>query len=466
MRGRILTLGLLLPAALAASAAPSRSWPRDGPAPREVRYQRTDRSFPNPERGFYTMIKTDRPARLEGLRARGITLVLVEIDLKPFKDRDLTTEKLAEVRGAFGAIRQHGLKAVVRAAYGFTGRDYRADPEDMGRILGHIRQLGEVFRQERDVLYSVQAGMLGPWGEWHGSNWGDPPSLEARRAVLFGWLDALPESVTVQIRRPMFIRDIFKDEPGGSTLTAESAYGGSRLSRTGWHNDALLAMPSDMGTYAQRGWDRGRELDWCDDHGRYTPFGGESVPLSEKTPIGQVVRELEQLHATYLNIGYHRGTLEGWRKAEYQGENGFEHVDRRLGYRFVAERLKLTAGADGGGSLGVELTLRNEGFAPPHAPRGVALVLSRGGPTVRVAVPDADPRRWTPEAGTVTVRASVPVPDDAPADGWRLAVHLADPSPALRDDGRYAVRLANEGIPFDEATGLNLLAEGVRVRPR
>src|SRR6185436_18920315 len=140
------------------------------------------------------------------------------------------------LRSALASARRHGLKAIVRAAYGFSGRDYRSDPKDMARILGHIRQLADVFRENRDVLFGVQAGFLGPWGEWHGSNWGDPPSLEARRAVLFGLLDVVPAPISVNVRRPMFIRDIFADERGGSELTGTSAHSGSRLSRTGWHN--------------------------------------------------------------------------------------------------------------------------------------------------------------------------------------------------------------------------------------
>jgi hypothetical protein len=460
MRRRALILGLLL----VSNPAPGPSRAEDAPAWREVRFRESDRSFPNPERGFYAPRMSGRMNRLEGLRDRGITLLLVEVDLKAFKERDLTPEKLDELRAAFAAARRHGLKAIVRTAYGFTGRDYRSDPQDMSRILGHIRQLGEVFRQDRDVLCGVQAGFLGPWGEWHGSNWGDPPSLEARRAVLFGLLDAVPEPISVQVRRPMFIRDIFADEPGGAELTEATAYGGSRLSRTGWHNDALLSLPTDMGTYAQRGWDRERELRWCANHGRYTPFGGETVPSSVRTPIEQVVRELEALHATYLNSAYHRGTLDGWRGAEYRGGNGFEHIERRLGYRLVADRLRHTPAVEPGGELLVELDVRNVGFASPHLPREVALVLDRGDRACRVALADVDPRRWDPEAGTATLRGSVPIPADAPRGRWRLALHLADPSPRLRDDGRYAIRLASEGVTFVPESGWNVLAEDVEVR--
>ena len=134
------------------------------------------------------------------------------------------------------------------------------------------------------------------------------------------------------------LRDIFAGKPGGPELTEATAYSGSRVSRTGCHDDALLSPPTDMGTYASRGWDRERELRWCADHGRFTPFGGETVPSSRHTSMAQVVRELELLHATYLNSSY-QGTLDSWRQAEYQGVSGFKQVEHRLGYRLVADRL-------------------------------------------------------------------------------------------------------------------------------
>ena len=455
MRTRSLTLGLLI------SLFPTPGRSQD--AWREIRYRESTQSFPNPERGFYAPRMSHRIGRLDGLRQRGITLVLIEADLKAFKERDISQEKLDELRRAFAAVRQNGMKTIVRFAYGFTGRDYRADPKDMDRILGHIRQIGKVFQENRDVLFGVQAGFLGPWGEWHGSNWGNPPSLQARRSVLFALLDAVPEPISVHVRRPMFIRDIFAGEP---ELGEATAYAGSRLSRVGWHDDALLSLPDDMGTYAQNGWDRERELRWCAEHGRFTPFGGETVPSSARTPIAQVVRELELLHATYLNSSYHRGTLEGWKKAAYQDGTGYEHIERRLGYRLVADRLRMTKAVNPGGTLRVELDLRNVGFAAPHMPRQVALVLSQGDRTHRVALSDADPRRWTPEAGTVTLRGDMPIPADARGGRWRLALQLADPSPTLSGDGRYAIRLASEGIPFDEANGWNVLSEDVEIKER
>jgi len=423
--------------------------------------------FANPERGFYAPRTSNRMGRLEELRKQGISLLLVEMNLREFKDRDLTPEKLGELRLAFAAARKNGLKVIFRAAYGFTGRDYRADPKDMARILGHIRQLGAVMVDDRDVLCGVQAGFLGPWGEWHGSNWGDPPSLVARRQVLFALLDAVPPPITVQVRRPMFIRDILEDQPGGFDLTEKTAFSGSRLARTGWHNDAFLALPDDMGTYAQRGWNRQRELEWCSLHGRFTPFGGETVGSAASTPVDQAIHEMELLHATYLNIAYHPRVLRQWKETKLRDETAFLQIARRLGYRFVAQRIIYPKEMKAGEALHFELTLKNVGFASPHLPRDVAIGLWCAGeptPAKKLVLRDADPRRWGPEAGLIQLRGEIPVPAEQRRGQWRLAISFTDPSDRLRDDGRYAIRLGNEDVHFSEQDGWNILADDITVR--
>jgi hypothetical protein len=427
-------------------------------------FRESSEIFSNPERGFYAQRRSDRMDRLETLRAQGVTLLLVTFDLREFKERDVTAAKLQELRQALSVAREQGLKVIFRAAYGFTNQDYRVDPKDLDRIVGHIRQIGVVLTENRAVVCGIQAGMLGPWGEWHGSNHGNPPSLESRRAVLFAWLEAVPAPITVQVRRPMFIRDIFATETGGFDLTSATAFSGSKLSRTGWHDDAFLVLPTDLGTYAERGWDRARELEWCSRHGRFTPFGGETVHGDAAMPVAAMIREMELLHATYLNVGYHPRVLQRWRDTEHNGENTFEHIARRLGYRFVAERLTYPRSVHAGGSLPFELTLKNTGFASPHLPRVVtAGLLPRGAtqPAQSVVLPNADPRWWAPEAGVIRLRGVLPLPADFPRGAYRLGLRFADPSDQLRDDSRYAFRLANNDVPFSSAGGWNILVEDI-----
>jgi hypothetical protein len=427
----------------------------------ERRFKESAAVFANPERGFYAQRRSDRVDRLEKLRDDGISLLLVTFDLRDFRDRAVGPEKLDELRRALETSRDGGFKVLFRAAYGFTNEDYRVDPKDLRLIVDHIAQIGAVLTEQRDLVSGIQAGMLGPWGEWHGSNHGNPPSLESRRAVLFAWLDAVPAPMTVHVRRPMFIRDIFASEPGGATLSDADAFNGSKLSRTGWHNDAFLARPSDLGTYAERGWDRKRELEWSSHHGRFTPFGGETVHSDTPMPIADMIHEIESVHATYLNIGYHPRVVQLWRESEYRGENTFQYIARRLGYRFVAKQLSCPRTVRVGGELALEVTLKNTGFASPHLPRLAEAAIfsadSKRSPA-RVGLPAIDVRRWGPETGEIRLVGNVRVPADFPRGPCRLALRFADPSDRLREDGRYAIRLANDDIAFNPA-GWNILAE-------
>lgn len=386
----------------------------------------------NPERGFYVQREAEDPGDLSGLRGRGISLVLLTLDLKHYRNRPLDDAKLSVLDEAMRRFRGTGLKVIFRAAYGFTDADYRVDPKDLALIRAHITAISKALAPHAPWVFAVQAGMLGPWGEWHGSNHGDPPSLEARQAVFQTWSERLPSSIFLQVRRPMFLRDMKAD-----------------LDRAGCHNDALLAMPDDMGTYAEPGWDRARELAWAAEKLKSVPFGGETVPDSESTPPGQVLDELGKLHATYLNSGYHEGTLAKWKQSLTESGNLLDVVKRRLGYRLDPVRMKLD------GSKG-SLVLSNSGFAAPQRPRRVSFAWFDPAAKQVAGEPlteTRDLRAWLPDAGEIELPFNLP---PKPAGRTLVpAVRLADDSDELAEDGRHAIRLA--GLRFEEASGWNLL---------
>lgn len=395
------------------------------------------RSFPpsnedlvNPERGFYVQRAAESLGNLTDLRENGISLVLLTLDLKHYRNRPLDDARLSVLDESMHRIRDAGVKVIFRAAYGFTDADYRVDPSDLNRIRGHIAAMSKVLASHAPWVFAVQAGMLGPWGEWHGSNHGDPPSLESRAAVVKAWTEALPAKIYLQIRRPMFLRDIKPD-----------------LQRCGWHNDALLANPDDMGTYAEPGWDRKRELEWCYQSLKKVPFGGETVPDSEATPPSQVLAELLQLHTTYLNSGYHGGTLEKWKQSPTESGSLLDVVKRRLGYRLTALRTQIV------GESG-QLILRNDGFASPLTPRRVSFSWY-----------DVNARKALGSESSETLKLHHLLPGESnhvltfklppAAKGLVPALRLADDSDELENDGRHAIRIA--GLRFDDACGWNLL---------
>lgn len=393
----------------------------------------------NPERGFYTQAAAEEATDFAAIRRAGSSLVLLTLNLHKHRDRALTQAKLERLDLALTAVREAGLKVVFRAAYGFTDLDYRVDPADLGLIRDHIGRLGAVLSRHAPVVWAVQAGMLGPWGEWHGSTHGDPPSAVARRGVVDAWLAALPPTTFVQVRRPQFVRDL-------APSPAPPAQ-----ARIGWHDDAMLAMPDDMGTYGAAGWSRAQELAWSHHQAQLTPFGGETVPASESTAPDQVMREFKLLRISFLNRGYHPGTLNRWRQLNLAGNPLFAAVDKRLGYRWLLRRLQVPRG---GGRIALEL--ENVGFAPIYSTRRLeATWLDPNSlrPLVPAVATGLDLQGHCPEAGRLSTSFDLPAMPPAA----HLGLRFADPALPLREDGRYAIRLMNAGLRFHQPSGWNYL---------
>jgi len=110
----------------------------------------------------------------------------------------------------------------------------------------------------------------------------------------------------------------------------------------------------------------------------------------------------------------------------------------------------------------VEIHLKNRGFAPLYNARDVEIILeNETSGAIRTFAVDADPRSWKPaESHEIAVRVSLP--DDLAPDAYTAYLHLPDPSPRLRDDPRYAYRIANLEV-WDGERGYNKLASGIVV---
>ena len=182
-------------------------------------------------------------------------------------------------------------------------------------------------------------------------------------------------------------------------------------------------------------------------------MGGETcAPNPPRSSCPTALDELSGFHWAYLNTDYHQDVLAGW------GYGGcLPEVTRRLGYRFALQTGTYPESASPGGALGVSITVRNDGFAAPTNPRGVALVLrdtTTG--TYYWFTLDADPREWT---GTTTLTQTVTLPADMPAGSYALLLTLPDPQ---LSDPAYAIRLANENV-WEPSTGWNNLLHTVTV---
>jgi hypothetical protein len=260
------------------------------------------------------------------------------------------------------------------------------------------------------------------------------------------------------VRYPYFKQQIFKTAAGSyERVDASNAYSGSKVARVGHHNDCFLASPTDYGTYERGDQTRAAETVYLSEETLYTLFGGETCNPHELNDCQRALTELQTLHASYLNNGYHPKVLAKWKE-----QGCFDEVAQRLGARFVLEQSRADQRAQPGQTLELELSLSNRGFAALYNPRAVEFVLkSATGAAVYSFPQPIDPRTWKP-GERQTIKTTLELPSDMEPGTYRLALYMPDPAPRLRDDPRYAFRLANEGV-WDAESGYNLLAEGILI---
>jgi hypothetical protein len=179
--------------------------------------------------------------------------------------------------------------------------------------------------------------------------------------------------------------------------------------------------------------------------------------------MGRTPLTLEQVKANRLPVS------DGYFEAQ---RTQFEYIRDHLGYRLELQRAAFPGAVAAGGRLSVRVELINRGFSTLHNPRPVLLVLvSPSGKVVAEAKTDADPRSWQPTAPddptyqplTHRIDGTLRVPARLPQGEYRLGLWLPDAAGELRLDPRYAVRMANDGLPFwvspEGQYGINLIGD-------
>lgn len=449
----------------------------------EITYQPSNEDFANPERGFMkqSWIWPDQSFDPYKIRAKepsdSVVWVYFRLDNYRYEDGVLRSlESLGSGRGldvvksTFQAAREKGLKLVIRFIYnwgpGWTNDPNQASPDVPLHVAKHhIDQLMPVVADNIDVVAAMQVGFVGHWGEWHSSKY--LYTLESRKAIVDALLNTLPKERMLLLRVPRY-KEIWYQGP----LTTSEAFSQSDASRVGHHNDCFLVDGTDAGTYrSQTSQPPKSRSDYCDgqsdvaacwkdfiaQEGRFTPVGGETCganpPRSECT---SALGELEMMHWSFINNGYHPDVLNSWKIG-----GCWDEIRRRLGYRFALSRLAISQQVNPGGTMAFNLELKNEGFTSPYNQRPVFLVLKNnsGGSQRVISLESADPRWWM-SGQTTNVDTEVPIPADLPEGTYSVYLWLPDASQNLRDRPEYAIRLANQNV-WQPATGFNLLFDNL-----
>lgn len=425
--------------------------PGDEVAGTRVTFQESATAPLNPERGMYCAheVHSDKTTLSAGdvkaRRATGRSLWLLEFYLTDYIGGNISASYIKCIQSHFDAIREGGAKAIVRFAYRNTEADWNnidQDPE-VDICLNHVKQLKSVLQKNEDVLFVLQAGFVGTWGEWYYTthfvfNPKSANDFKYRKQLTDALLDAVPASRQVELRTPAFKMKMYglseKD-----TLTAKTAHDGSASSRLAGHNDCFGADKSDRGTFDN---EEGRNF-WKGDT-RYTIMGGETCDVSDYCLCPQTLQDLKDYHWTYLHDGYNPSVLARWKT-----DGCFNEIESNLGYRLVLDDLHYES-IEAGKPCKVTLRLYNKGYAAPMNPREAWLVWVGSDGKTQKSPLGWDPRNWHSGYNGIV---SYFTPGTA---AGTLYLQLSDP--LLADNPLYSIALANDKV-FDAKTGLNKLFE-------
>ena len=419
----------------------------------DVKYTPSGTMIRNPERGFYTELTSEAerglltPQELAMCKAKGQTLIMRMYYLSSFRSLPLSDVELNIVKNDFQVIRAAGMKCIPRFAY---SHNIGQQDAPLNIVMGHIAQLKPIIRANADVIAAMQAGFIGAWGEMHSSTNG-LDSVTNMRKILFEILKMLPPERMVQVRTPHYKREIFNRQ---APIAKSEAFNESMYSRVGHHNDCFLANWDDYGTYT----DTTEETAFLSEECRYVPMGGETCNPSSFAECANTIKQMEKLHWSFLNSGYHPGVLKGWR-----GENCFDVITKRLGYRFELLSGRFDDALRPGNGFHYAIRLTNTGFAALFNPRDVELVIEHRASKARWAVklPD-DPRFWEP-GDTLSLAGEAGLPDDMPGGACSVYLNLPDPESRLHFRPDYAVQFANDNTWVQES-GYNDLKFTLNVR--
>ncbi len=383
----------------------------------------------NPERGLYKwtdLLEDD----YSGLRSEGYTLAYVRVMLKNYLAAPLDAAFIAQINQGFGKLRNAGVKAVLRFVYSDSEEVVTDAPLNI--ILQHISQLKDVLNQNADVIYVMQAGFIGRWGEWHSSTNGLDTDAPSRKAVLDAILNVLPASRDIQVRTPMF-----KD--------SYVSLGGSG-DRIGHHNDCFLASDTDEGTYPHEAIDVWK--DYVAKDGLLLPVGGETCAVNPpRSDCTTALAELNQLHYSFLSGSYSPDVLANW-----QAQGCLDEIKSRLGYRFSLTDAWFNDHVKPGDVLHVKLAIKNDGFAPLYDPRDVYLLLE--GSSSYIVKLDVVPSLWA-AGSSVTVEENIGLPNLVAEGKYSLSIWMPDRASTLAGNPLYDIEFAN-------ASG-NLITDSITV---
>ncbi len=468
----------------------------------------------NPERGLrYEMVIAHSPDDLcpwgrnwnfDKFPEDGVKLSQAYCYLTQYWNKQIAQCKLDALESEFAIARKAGVKFILRFAYEFDA--YRLCP-DMSRLKQHISQLQPVLERNWDVIYVIQCGWMGLWGEFHSCIRNIDHDIAACAEIIRDTINILPPDRFTMMRYPKKRYQVFREWGGATEINENNAFSQDLPAKVGFFNDGLLADPACGGTFINhplKGAPGNPEFDFITHDAPYMPVEGElfwnhtcDAAYASAERVIERFRLHHQTSFSYVHgfsklngdprdpVGS-RGSIDFWKDTPLTLEQmtsrgyhcspdyfngveyrtGFEFIRDHLGYRLEAIDASFTENTLPGSMFTAQIRIINRGFATminPHSfyfvlmnERGEYLEIPTGFNGQKLQPYQPGDSLYTPIIHRIS--GSMRLPDDIKPGEWSL--YLWIPDTRLRYRPEYAVRLASN-TPWYERLGhgMNTLAK-------
>ncbi len=409
----------------------------------------------NPGRGLYTpkdhantILATEESEFIipDGTE---VNIVRYLLDLSDSCNSTDISDKETELSNVLDHLSSLGKRALLRIIYtpldGTVNACGHYYPESLDIVSDHLTKLAAIVNVIPESVAFIEAGIIGPWGEWHG--WGadgelseyDMLTTKSNRNFIVSTLrSSFHSEIPVLVRRPVF--------------KLESYDWVKQSASVGFHNDCFLTTKSDVEidkyTFSSGfdaytyGYDTLDELfGYAKTQSSSVAMGGETCTSTEnRFSCSEALAEIEELHYDYLNGGFYDVAIQTWIDG-----GCFDEIKSRLGYRFHLENTWSTTDVRPSEVVTISLNISNKGFGKLLRSNKVELGLSKDGQWYGVGVDLTTVHERGTTLNTIGAGKTqeTVISFNAPTEVGSYEVYLMLNDPT-NSDGKHAIQLASQ----------------------
>lgn len=416
----------------------------------------------NPDRGLYKLVQVELQNEEENFddfekkvdeineNDKEVSLILLELNLKNYvQENNISKNKITEINKYFSIIRKNGYKVIFRVVYDSVGQT-NSEPE-FNIILQHMDDLKEIYTTNKDIIFVVEAGYLGSYGEWHDGRY--DKDLEKKNKIIEKLLEIIPEEIQINLRKPQFIIDYIGNK---TTISEMNAFSSEKIARLGLHNDGYLASETDLGTFEKN--ERTESLKWQSAQTKYTAFGGEAQNKNSiYNDLSNAIEDMKIRHCNYLNRTYDREVKEKWKNTKYTGKDpnyigidGMTYIQNHLGYRLLLQECSIK-GQQASGSANVDIVINNVGFGNIIKSKKIELIYVNEKSTYKIET-NIDIRKQIQNSEYI-INIDDKLPANMKEGKYKVYLSICEPYESLKNNSNYYIKLVNKNVWNEETKG-------------